>query len=148
MGFMTSRLRESRHHAEGKQYGYDFFNIVHSAYPSICLLQNKVCLRAASIGRKSYMPIGKVHLYSRATVEKKKVMKSQSRKPFRRVIAIIGLALLSSGFSAFAQQAQSQVMTTTTNTDTEQAPKIPNDELDSLVAPIALYSDPLLAQTL
>src|SRR5205823_5910372 len=75
-------------------------------------------------------------------------MKSQSRKLFRRVIAIIGLALLSSGSSAFAQQAQSQVMTTTTNTYTEQAPKIPNDQLDSLVAPIALYPDPLLAQTL
>jgi len=30
----------------------------------------------------------------------------------------------------------------------EQAPKIPNDQLDSLVAPIALYPDPLLAQVL
>ena len=30
----------------------------------------------------------------------------------------------------------------------ETAPKIPNDQLDSLVAPIALYPDPLLAQTL
>jgi len=30
----------------------------------------------------------------------------------------------------------------------EQAPKIPNDQLDSLVAPIALYQDPLLAQVL
>ena len=30
----------------------------------------------------------------------------------------------------------------------EEAPKIPNDQLDSLVAPIALYPDPLLAQTL
>src|SRR5437667_6322722 len=75
-------------------------------------------------------------------------MKSQSRKLFRGMIAIVGLALFSSGSSAFAQQAQSQVMTTTTNTDTEQAPKIQNDELDSLVAPIALYPDPLLAQTL
>ena len=27
-------------------------------------------------------------------------------------------------------------------------PKIPNDQLDSLVAPIALYPDPLLSQTL
>jgi len=42
-----------------------------------------------------------------------------------------------------APQAQSQEMTTT-----EEAPKIPNDQLDSLVAPIALYADPLLAQTL
>jgi hypothetical protein len=46
-----------------------------------------------------------------------------------------------------AQQAQSQVMTTTTN-EQAPAPKIPNDQLDSLVAPIALYPDPLLAQTL
>src|SRR5690242_8648858 len=30
----------------------------------------------------------------------------------------------------------------------EQAAKIPNDQLDSLVAPIALYPDPLLAQAL
>ncbi len=30
----------------------------------------------------------------------------------------------------------------------QAAPKIPNDQLDSLVAPIALYPDPLLAQTL
>jgi hypothetical protein len=30
----------------------------------------------------------------------------------------------------------------------EVAPKIPNDQLDSLVAPIALYPDPLLAQVL
>src|SRR5437899_434310 len=76
-------------------------------------------------------------------------MKSQSRKLFHGVIAIAGVALLSSGATtAFAQQAQSQVMTTTTNADTEQAPKLASGEVDSLVAPIALYSDPLLAQTL
>src|SRR6266478_2230587 len=76
-------------------------------------------------------------------------MKSPSRKLFHGVIAIAGLALLSSGATtAFAQQAQSQVMTTTTNADTEQAPKLASGEVDSLVAPIALYPDPLLAQTL
>src|SRR5437667_11673092 len=74
-------------------------------------------------------------------------MKSQSRTLFRHVIAIMGLAFFSSSPGALAQQAESQVMTTTTS-DTEQAPKLPNDQLDSLVAPIALYSDPLLAQTL
>src|SRR5437762_13467235 len=81
------------------------------------------------------------------TVEKYNTMKSQSSTLFRHVIAIMGLAFLSSSPGALAQQAQSQVMTTTTS-DTEQAPKLPNDQLDSLVAPIALYSDPLLAQTL
>jgi len=89
------------------------------------------------------LPINEVRLSSRATVEKKKLMKSQSRKLVRGVIAIIGLAFLSSGFSAFAQQAQSQVMTTT-----KEAAKIPSDQLDSLVAPIALYPDQLLSQTL
>src|SRR5437762_8315645 len=74
-------------------------------------------------------------------------MKSQNRKLFHSVAAIVGLALLSSGSTAFAQQAQSQVMNTTTS-DTEQAPALASGELDSLVAPIALYPDPLLAQTL
>src|SRR5438105_1069922 len=44
-------------------------------------------------------------------------------------------------------QAQSQVMTTTT-TEQEPAQKMPPEQLDSLVAPIALFSDPLLATTL
>ena len=67
--------------------------------------------------------------------------------PFDRVIAIFCAALLflAANSTALAQQAQSQVMTTTT---TDEAPKIPNDQLDSLVAPIALYPDPLLSQTL
>jgi hypothetical protein len=94
------------------------------------------------------LSICKLHLYLYATVEKQKFMKSPSRKLFHRVIALAGVAFLLLGSTAaLAQQAESQVMTTTTS-DTEQAPKLPNDELDSLVAPIALYSDPLLAQTL
>ena len=65
------------------------------------------------------------------------------------VIAAVSIGLLSSVWSAaLAQQAQSQDMTTTTTSDADQAPKLPPDQLDSLVAPIALYSDPLLAQTL
>src|SRR5437763_15182967 len=71
-------------------------------------------------------------------------MKSQSCTLIHGMIAIVGLALSS---TAFAQQAQSQVMNTTTS-DTEQAPALASGELDSLVAPIALYPDPLLAQTL
>ena len=63
------------------------------------------------------------------------------------MIAIVGHAFIASGASAFAQQAESQVMNTTTS-DTEQAPALASAELDSLVAPIALYPDPLLAQTL
>jgi len=74
-------------------------------------------------------------------------MKSRSCTLIPGVIVIVGLVFLSSGASAFAQQAQSQVMNTTTS-DTEQAPALASGELDSLVAPIALYPDPLLAQTL
>jgi hypothetical protein len=64
---------------------------------------------------------------------------------FHGVIAILFIGLLSPVCStAPAQQAASQVVTTTT----PEAPKIPTDQLDSLVAPIALYPDQLLSQTL
>src|SRR6476619_3462487 len=75
---------------------------------------------------------------------------SRSRFPSRAlhgVIAILSVASLPwSSFLVQAQeapQAESQEMATT-----EEAPKIPNEQLDSLVAPIALYPDDLLAQTL
>src|SRR5215475_11060406 len=71
------------------------------------------------------------------------------RKLFHGVTAILFIGLWQSTSSiALAQQAQSQEMTTTTTSDTEQAPQLPPGQLDSLVAPIALYSDSLLAQTL
>ena len=70
-------------------------------------------------------------------------MKSRSCTLIHGVIVIVGLALSS---TAFAQQAQSQEMTTTTND--QETTKLPAGELDSLVAPIALYPDQLLAQTL
>ena len=75
---------------------------------------------------------------------------SRSRFPRRALhgmIAILSVASLPwSSFLVQAQeapQAESQEMATT-----EEAPKIPNDQLDSLVAPIALYPDAMLAQTL
>jgi hypothetical protein len=68
-----------------------------------------------------------------------------------RLIAYVAAASLSFSSAVFAQQTaqsgESQVATTTTSAAAE-SPKIPNDQLDSLVAPIALYPDPLLAQTL
>src|SRR5437763_11529027 len=150
---MSSRLRESRHQAEGKKQNPDFLYLVHSMSPLI--ISFDYYFAAAKYGLAS----GQSHwtkvlscrsttlvLSSWGTVEKKKIMKPQSRKLLHCEIAIVGLAFLWSG-SVFAQQAESQVMSTTTS-DTEQAPKLPNQELDSLVAPIALYSDPLLAQTL
>src|SRR5215471_591014 len=54
-------------------------------------------------------------------------------------------ALLVLAYSvAYAQQDQALTPTATN----QEAPPIPAEQLDSLVAPIALYPDPLLAQTL
>ena len=48
-----------------------------------------------------------------------------------------------SALSAAAEQEQPQ-----SQGSGQDAPKIPNDQLDSLIAPIALYPDPVLAQVL
>ncbi|HMG04947.1 MAG TPA: DUF3300 domain-containing protein [Chthoniobacterales bacterium] len=63
-------------------------------------------------------------------------------------MAVLSVALLSPGSTVVRAQQPPTEPTTTTPATTEEAPKIPNDELDSLVSPIALYPDPLLAQTL
>jgi hypothetical protein len=49
--------------------------MVHNVSPLIIILppQSKDLPPASSIGRKSYMPIDKFDLYSRARVEKKKI---------------------------------------------------------------------------
>jgi hypothetical protein len=71
----------------------------------------------------------------------------QARPPFgadRGAVALIcALLLLPGDLVAYAQSALQQDATLE-----QQAPKIPNDQLDSLVAPTPLYPDPLLAQVL
>jgi hypothetical protein len=63
------------------------------------------------------------------------------RRLIRGGVATLCVALLACGDPLLlAQPARPQ--------SDEQATKIPNDQLDSLVAPIALYPDPLLAQVL
>src|ERR1044071_6071553 len=63
-------------------------------------------------------------------------------------LLLLGHAVLLAQTPPATQPATTATMTTTTTTEPPDAPKIPNDQLDSLVAPIALYPDPLLAQTL
>src|SRR5438477_12001752 len=82
-------------------------------------------------------------------------MNSPSPRPaprhqsFRILIAFVCGAWPSLGVPAVpAQQSQAQPVQSQLVTTEEQAPKIPDENLDSLVAPIALYPDPLLAQTL
>src|SRR6266436_2710860 len=63
----------------------------------------------------------------------------------RRVVVVVCALVLVSGDSLanIASPQSAQVAS-----PESQAPLIPPDQLDSLVAPIALYPDPLLAQTL
>ena len=76
-------------------------------------------------------------------------------RSFHCVMAVLSVALLSPAYPvAFAQETAAQTASPAEETATQsalpeqEAPKIPNDQLDSLVAPIALYPDPLLSQTL
>jgi Protein of unknown function (DUF3300) len=59
-------------------------------------------------------------------------------------VAVLCIALLVPGEASLAGSFQQQAA----GADQQEAPKIPPDQLDSLVAPIALYPDPMLAQVL
>src|SRR5258707_8861065 len=63
----------------------------------------------------------------------------------RSLVATVCTLVLLPGDTLAYISSPSQKATSSTPT---QASKIPSDQLDSLVAPIALYPDPLLAQTL
>jgi len=74
---------------------------------------------------------------------------------FALAICCLGVALLAAGGVCLAQtptppsDAQTQVNTPAIEpVEAEPAPTIPPEELESLVAPIALYPDPLLIQVL
>ncbi len=70
--------------------------------------------------------------------------KQESGRPLRVYIALLCIMLLAPGDSLLlGMQAQQQGAGAQ-----EAAPKIPAEQLDSLVAPIALYPDPMLSQTL
>ena len=87
-------------------------------------------------------------------------MRSRTARPglgsrsFHCLMAFLSVALLSPAYPvAVAQQTPAAETSgaeapTQTALPEEEAPKIPNDQLDSLVAPVALYPDPLLSQTL
>ena len=71
---------------------------------------------------------------------------NQKRKgaTFRSLLVILCTATLASGDTLAYVSSHWQESTSAQN----QTSKIPPEQLDSLVAPIALYPDPLLAQTL
>lgn len=75
--------------------------------------------------------------------------KPQSRDyafPFQSIIVALCALLFLPGLAVIQQRsARAQVGTASA---TDDAPKIPDYQLDSLVAPVALYPDPLLSQAL
>src|SRR3954466_5914040 len=71
-----------------------------------------------------------------------------ARRIFPIATATLCVALFAPGNHAVAQTSPAPTPAANTMTAESDAPKIPNDQLDSLVAPIALYPDPMLAQTL
>ena len=68
----------------------------------------------------------------------------------QRLLSVICVILLIPGDTLASATYTGGSQTTAPQSSPAQGPttKIPPDELDSLVAPIALYPDPLLAQTL
>ncbi len=67
----------------------------------------------------------------------------------RPLVALLCTALLVPGEGVLlAQQASPSAPAAAAGAAEKPAPKIPPEQLDSLVAPIALYADPLLAQVL
>jgi Protein of unknown function (DUF3300) len=85
--------------------------------------------------------------------KQKKVRQTMTTKPLRTksrgwtvqsLVAVLCVVSLAPGdAAAYAQPARQQDASAG-----QAAPMIPNDQLDSLVAPIALYPDPLLSQVL
>src|SRR5258706_14207714 len=65
----------------------------------------------------------------------------------RKLVALVCVGLLANGEIALLAQ-DAQQATPAATAEEPAAEKLSPDELDSLVAPIALYPDPLLAQTL
>jgi len=74
---------------------------------------------------------------------------SRKRRPARNTRTLLGvLCAVALGGSAALADAASPRQAMPQSSSQDAAPPIPPDQLDSLVAPIALYPDPLLAQTL
>ena len=67
-----------------------------------------------------------------------------SNRASRSLVAIVCAALLAPGEAVFLAQAAPPAQAPAAATEAKLSP----DQLDALVAPIALYPDPLLAQTL
>lgn len=89
----------------------------------------------------SLSPVNLAYPPKRISMKRKPSFKRASTRLWRGAVAILCAALLIAGNPvAWAQGGA--------GSPDDQPARIPPDQLDSLVAPIALYPDPLLAQVL
>src|SRR5512132_254652 len=112
-------------------------------------------LGSEKIGLRSYSPsdasnatnTGEVG-WNNATCkeERQKFMNLQRPRSGFRKQALYGMIAIMC--VASLQWSSPLILAQEETTTTEEAPQIPNEQLDSLVAPIALYPDAMLAQTL
>jgi hypothetical protein len=98
-------------------------------------------------GARSQLICARLKLFSRiAEATMHLTSRSLVRRAGRTAVAALCVIAIGRG-NALAAVLMARPMVPQASSDTTTAP-IPADQLDSLVAPIALYPDPLLAQTL
>ena len=78
----------------------------------------------------------------------KSTLSCNSWQIVREVAAIVCIGMITPGTAVWADGVQATSTAAVASSTDPAAAKIPADQLDSLVAPIALYPDPLLAQVL
>ena len=97
-------------------------------------------IRTGSVGRLDFNFVER-----RKVVMKNKTLRSRTLLAItRNGIALLCAALLVPGEALLLAQPKQQTGSSTQ----QEAAKVPPDQLDSLVAPVALYPDPMLAQVL
>ena len=90
-------------------------------------------------------PHRSVGSYEESSIMTKRILRSKVLwKVAQSCIAVLCSALLVPGEAIFAAQSKDE----SAAASQQEAATIPADQLDSLVAPIALYPDPMLAQVL
>ena len=99
---------------------------------------------------KASPPLPELGLMSAKTMKTKLYRSTFNKLPARSLLTFLFVALFSfTNLAVFARtEPKSTFASAQDAQEAQSAPKIPNDQLDSLVAPIALYPDPLLTQTL
>ena len=103
-------------------------------------------LLRADAPRKTFPPYPGPALSSAKTMKTKLYRSTLNKRHTRSLVA--GLFVVLFDFCNLEVFAQDPTPTPTPAQEVQDEPKIPNDQLEALVSPIALYPDPLLSQVL